>query len=180
MTLVTASHRSDDVAARRGKCGSNARRVVRVAKPGGRVVVMVLALDIPWVVNVPLRAEVKSKARAPRGFVGAHRCADASLYRRFHQTGLTHVQMWPHFAAFEQPHTVAGTVCVRRYSQCPHRRGNAGVARGHSAPWWMEPILLRSRFTAPWEQNPRRCAQGNRSARAEPNKGRSIWERSTK
>ena len=79
--------------------------LVRVAKPGGRVAVMVRALDIPWVVNVPLRPEVKTKAQTPRGFVGAQGCADANLYRRFHQAGLTHVQMWPQFATFEQPHT---------------------------------------------------------------------------
>jgi SAM-dependent methyltransferase len=79
--------------------------LVRVAKPGGRVAVMVRALDIPWVVNVPLRPEVKTKAQTPRGFVGAQGCADASLYRRFHQAGLTHVQMLPQFAAFEQPQT---------------------------------------------------------------------------
>jgi SAM-dependent methyltransferase len=79
--------------------------LVRVAKPGGRIAVMVRALDIPWVVNVPLRPEVKTKAQTPRGFVGAQGCADASLYRRFHQAGLTHVQMLPQFAAFEQPQT---------------------------------------------------------------------------
>jgi SAM-dependent methyltransferase len=79
--------------------------LVRVAKPGGRVAVMVRALDIPWVVNLPLRPEVKTKAQTPRGFVGAQGCADASLYRRFHQAGLTQVQMWPQFATFEQPDT---------------------------------------------------------------------------
>jgi hypothetical protein len=79
--------------------------LVRVAKPGGRVAVMVRAIDISWVVNVPLRPEVKKKAEIPRGFVGAQGCADASLYRRFHQAGLTHLRMWPQFAAFEQPHT---------------------------------------------------------------------------
>jgi SAM-dependent methyltransferase len=79
--------------------------LVRVAKPGGRVAVMVRALDIPWVVNVPLCPEVKTKAQTPRGFVGAQGCADANLYQRFHQAGLTHMQMWPQFATFEQPHT---------------------------------------------------------------------------
>jgi SAM-dependent methyltransferase len=79
--------------------------LVRVTKPGGRVAVMVRAIDIPWVVNVPLRPEVKTKAQTPRGFVGAQGCADASLYRRFLHAGLTHVQMWPQFAAFEEPHT---------------------------------------------------------------------------
>jgi SAM-dependent methyltransferase len=79
--------------------------LVRVARPGGRVGVMVRALDIPWVVNVPLPPEMKTKVEVPRGFVGSQGCADASLYRRFHQAGLTRVQMWPQFATFEQPHT---------------------------------------------------------------------------
>jgi SAM-dependent methyltransferase len=79
--------------------------LVRVAKPGGRVAVMVRAIDIPLVVNVPLRPELKTKAQTPRGFVGAQGCADASLYRRFHQAGLTHMQMWPQFAASAQPET---------------------------------------------------------------------------
>lgn len=79
--------------------------LVRVTKPGGRVAVMVRAIDIPLVVNVPLRYELKTKAQTPRGFVGAHGCADASLYRRFHQAGLSHTRMWPQFAAFEQPET---------------------------------------------------------------------------
>jgi SAM-dependent methyltransferase len=79
--------------------------LVRVAKPGGRVAVMVRAIDIPLVVNVPLRPELKSKAQTPRGFVGAEGCADASLYRRFHQAGLTHTQIWPQFAASAQPET---------------------------------------------------------------------------
>jgi SAM-dependent methyltransferase len=79
--------------------------LVRVAKPGGRVAVMVRAIDIPWVVNVPVRPELKTKTEIARGFVAADGCADASLYHRFHQAGLTHVQMLPQFAAFDQPGT---------------------------------------------------------------------------
>jgi SAM-dependent methyltransferase len=79
--------------------------LVRVVKPGGRVAVMVRALDIPWVVNVPLRPEVKTKVEKPRGFVGEQGCADASLYRRVHQAALTHVQMFPQLAAFDEPET---------------------------------------------------------------------------
>jgi hypothetical protein len=56
-------------------------------------------------VNVPLRSELKAKAQIPRGFVSAQGCADASLYRRFHQAGLTHVQMLPQFGALEEPDT---------------------------------------------------------------------------
>jgi SAM-dependent methyltransferase len=79
--------------------------LVRVAKPGGRVAVIVRAIDIPWVVNVPLRAELKTKVEVSRGFVAAHGCADASLYRRFHKVGLTDVQMLPQFAASDQAQT---------------------------------------------------------------------------
>src|SRR5688572_23857732 len=79
--------------------------LVRVAKPGGPVAVMVRAIDIPLVVNVPLRPELKTKAQTPRGFVGAQGCADASLYQRFHQAGLTHTQIWPQFAASAEPET---------------------------------------------------------------------------
>jgi SAM-dependent methyltransferase len=79
--------------------------LIRVTKPGGRVAVMVRALDIPWVVNVPLPREVKTKAETPHGFVGAQGCADASLYRRLHQAGLTQVQMFPQFAASDQAET---------------------------------------------------------------------------
>jgi SAM-dependent methyltransferase len=77
----------------------------RVTKPGGRVAVMVRAIDIPLVVNIPLRPELKSKVQIPRGFVGAQGCADASLYERIHQAGLERVHMWPQFAASTQPET---------------------------------------------------------------------------
>ena len=79
--------------------------LVRVTRPGGRIAVMVRALDIPWVVNVPLRPELKAKVQTPRGFVASDGCADASLYRRFKRTGLTRVQMFPQIAAFEQAET---------------------------------------------------------------------------
>jgi SAM-dependent methyltransferase len=82
--------------------------LVRVTKPGGRVAVMVRAIDIPLVVNVPLRPELKTKVQTPRGFVGAEGCADAGLYRRFHRVGLTDLRSWPQFATFEEPHTPQG------------------------------------------------------------------------
>src|SRR5262245_50654129 len=76
--------------------------LVRVTRPGGRVAVMVRALGIPWVINVPLSPVVKTKVQTPRGFVGAQGCADAGLYRRFRQAGLTPVEMWPQLAASSQ------------------------------------------------------------------------------
>ena len=79
--------------------------LVRITKPGGRIAVMVRALDIPWVINVPLPDELKTKVQIPHGFVAPEGCADGGLYRRFHQAGLTRVQMFPQFAASNRPDT---------------------------------------------------------------------------
>jgi SAM-dependent methyltransferase len=79
--------------------------LVRVTKPGGRIAVMVRAIDIPLVVNVPVRRELKNKVQTPRGFVGSHGCADASLYRRFREAGVTHSHIWPQFAASQESNT---------------------------------------------------------------------------
>ncbi len=65
--------------------------------------VVVRGLDMPWLVNLPLRPELKSKAEFPGGTragVEEHGCADASLYRRFHQVGLTRVKMFPQLGVF--------------------------------------------------------------------------------
>jgi hypothetical protein len=57
--------------------------LVRVTKPGGRVAVIVRAVDMPSWVNLPLSAAVRGKADQPgmvSGGVAAAGCADASLY----------------------------------------------------------------------------------------------------
>ena len=73
--------------------------MVRVTKPGGRIAVLTRGDDRPKIVNLPLRADLKTKAEAPRnGASNGPGCADASLYRRFHQAGLTHLKMLPHLA----------------------------------------------------------------------------------
>ncbi len=74
--------------------------MVRVTKPGGRVAVIVRSVDMPWWANLPLRAELKTKVEAVRGPVEERGCADAALYRRFHEAGLTQVKMFPQLAAF--------------------------------------------------------------------------------
>jgi ubiquinone/menaquinone biosynthesis C-methylase UbiE len=78
--------------------------MVRVTKPGGRIGVIVRAEDRPYLVNLPLRAELKSKAEAPGGArpgVDPQGCGDASLYRRFRKAGLAQVKMIPHLAAYD-------------------------------------------------------------------------------
>ena len=77
------------------------REMVRVLKPGGRVAVLARGDDQPNIINAPLRAELKAKAESQRteryNELG---CNDASLYRRFHQAGLTQVKMFPQLAIF--------------------------------------------------------------------------------
>ena len=78
--------------------------MVRVTKPGGRVAVVGHAHDMSRWVNLPLRAELKTKVEAP-GWAdesGHPRgCDDASLYQRVHQAGLTKVSMFPQLATFD-------------------------------------------------------------------------------
>ncbi len=76
--------------------------LVRVTKPGGRVGVIVRAVDMPCWVNLPLGPALKAKAEAPGvigGGVSPGGCADASLYRRFHVAGLRGVDYYPQLVA---------------------------------------------------------------------------------
>ena len=77
--------------------------MVRVTKPGGRVAVIARAMDMPFLMNLRLQPELQARVGAPGalGSVAARGCADASLYRRFHQAGLTHVKMYPQLPAFD-------------------------------------------------------------------------------
>ncbi len=76
--------------------------MVRVTKPGGRVAVGARAIDLPWLMNLPLPPGLKAKVEAPGvGSIAELGCADASLYQRFHQAGLTQVKMFPQLSIFD-------------------------------------------------------------------------------
>jgi ubiquinone/menaquinone biosynthesis C-methylase UbiE len=80
--------------------------MVRVTKPGGRVAVIGHAHDLPRWVNLPLPTELKHQIEAPGWGGDDHHplgCHEASLYQHIRQTGLTQVQMFPQFAAFNDP-----------------------------------------------------------------------------
>jgi SAM-dependent methyltransferase len=80
--------------------------MVRVTRPGGRVGVIVRALDASWWVNLPLRTELKRKLESPGRLgsgVAAGGCADATIYRRFHRAGLRGLTVFPHLVAVTEP-----------------------------------------------------------------------------
>jgi SAM-dependent methyltransferase len=65
--------------------------MVRVTKPGGRVAVVARAIDMPFFRHLPLSPDLKVKVESTGGGVAAQGCADASLYKRMRQAGLTQV-----------------------------------------------------------------------------------------
>jgi SAM-dependent methyltransferase len=74
--------------------------LVRVAKPGGRVAVVVRAADRGQWTNLPLPQLLKDKVEQPGGGPGVSErgCADESLYRRFRQAGLSAIDGGPAWA----------------------------------------------------------------------------------
>jgi SAM-dependent methyltransferase len=91
------------------------RELVRVTRPGGRVGVTVRAVDMPFWVNLPLDPALKAKVDAP-GIIGGGAApkgvADMSLYRRFHDLGLTGLKCFPQLVS-----VVPGSERIERYSQ---------------------------------------------------------------
>jgi SAM-dependent methyltransferase len=74
--------------------------LVRVTKPGGRIGVVVRAIDmVPWI-NIDVADELRRAAeRVPGAGAEADGCADASLYRRFAAAGLGNLIMGPQYGA---------------------------------------------------------------------------------
>ncbi len=74
--------------------------LIRIAKPGGRVAVVVRAVDRgSWTnARVPDRIRQLLESTAGAGGVDEHGCADESLYRRLHEAGLTSVCGGPAWA----------------------------------------------------------------------------------
>lgn len=79
----------------------------RVTRPGGRVAVICRSVDTAFIRNVTLGPALKAKVDAPGGNVSEKGCADASLYARFIQAGLTAVKKFPQLAVFDQTDTTA-------------------------------------------------------------------------
>lgn len=74
--------------------------LVRIAKPGGRVAVVVRAVDRGSWTNVPAPAAIRQCIASPAdaGGMNERGCADESLLRRMHEAGLANVRGGPSWA----------------------------------------------------------------------------------
>lgn len=77
--------------------------MVRVAAPGGRIGIVVRALDIPQWWNLDLPEEIRRKIIAPPQSVAGSGVADASLYRRMRRAGLADLVCYPFLVTLDQP-----------------------------------------------------------------------------
>jgi SAM-dependent methyltransferase len=77
--------------------------MVRVARPGGRIGVIVRSIDLPqwWSADVP--EALRQRAETPPQSVGARGVADASLYRRARQAGLSDLTCFPALVTLDRP-----------------------------------------------------------------------------
>jgi SAM-dependent methyltransferase len=89
--------------------------IVRVTRPGGRIGIVVRAVDMPFWVNLPLDPALKAKVDAPNvigGGVAPKGVADASLFRRLTALGLRGLKCFPQLVA-----VVPGSERIERYQQ---------------------------------------------------------------
>lgn len=79
------------------------RELHRVTRLGGRVGVVVRAIDLPQWWNLDLPPDLNRKAEVPPQSVGAKGVADASLYRRMRDAGFTELTCFPALVTFDNP-----------------------------------------------------------------------------
>ena len=77
--------------------------MLRVVRPGGRVAAMVRGVDLPFLWNLELPPAIKARIEAPIRSIGEKGCADASLYRRFADSGLVDLRLFPHVMTADDP-----------------------------------------------------------------------------
>jgi SAM-dependent methyltransferase len=77
--------------------------MIRVVRPGGRIGVVVRAIDLPQWWNLDVPETIRRKITPPPQSVAAAGVADASLYRRMRQAGLTSLVSYPSLITLDRP-----------------------------------------------------------------------------
>jgi SAM-dependent methyltransferase len=128
--------------------------LVRVTKPGGKIGVIVRALDLPRYTSVQVRPDLKLRCEAPPpGLSNASGCAGADLYRRFHQIGLHDIRRIPDWTVFSD---INGTV-----EGALQRTMSANVAPHEAVEWRTaaDRAVQEGIFFMTW---PHHCAVGTK------------------
>ena len=76
---------------------------LRVTRPGGRIAVVVRAIDLPQWWNLKLPPAIKAKADVPPQSVDPSGVADASLYARLARAGLVDLVGFPTLVTIDDP-----------------------------------------------------------------------------
>jgi SAM-dependent methyltransferase len=76
---------------------------IRVARPGGRIAIAVRAIDFPQWWNLDVPDTIRRKITPTPRSVGPGGVADASLYRRMRQAGLTGLVSYPSLITLDRP-----------------------------------------------------------------------------
>jgi ubiquinone/menaquinone biosynthesis C-methylase UbiE len=79
------------------------REMIRVARSGGRIGVIVRAIDMPQWWNLSVPETIRGKIDMPPASVGPGGVADASLYRRMRQAGLADLVCFPSLVTLDRP-----------------------------------------------------------------------------
>jgi SAM-dependent methyltransferase len=77
--------------------------MVRVARPGARIGLVVRAIDIPHWWNLMLPTEIRAKAEIPPQSISPGGVADASLYGRMRRAGLKDLRAFPALVTLDEP-----------------------------------------------------------------------------
>jgi SAM-dependent methyltransferase len=77
--------------------------MIRVARPGGRVGIVVRAIDLPQWWNLKLPPAIRAKVDVPPQSVGPAGVADASLYPRLRRAGLVDLVGFPALVTLDDP-----------------------------------------------------------------------------